>query len=241
MSHSTEVDVLLGGLRRPLSVFLAGTSRPLLKWVALALLEPYSSRIHWTDLRVTGETLEPLDPIALHMVPADRLKILHPRELQRDDRASRLAETAATTVLRTDGAPEEFQRATEFVRLPPHTQARISTMPVEGGPPILVTANGHRLVSLYPIETIGPMVRSIVDSGTCFVLLWADAVPSVRDVFDVVLHLEGGGPGSWREAILRSEKGISTGPLGSGRPSRLSDLPEVARFLERSIPTSQAR
>jgi hypothetical protein len=236
MDRSAEEDVLPGGFQQPLSVFVAGTSRSLLKWVASALLAPYSSRVYWTDLRVTGETLEPLDPIALHAVPDERVHVLHPRELQRDEQGCRLTEAAVATVLRSDEPPDDLQRTSEFLRLPLHTQERISSMCYGGEPSILVTANAHRLVGLYPIETIGPMVRSILDSGTCFILLWADAVPSLRTLFDVVLQVEGSGPAHWRDATVRCEKGILTGPLGSGRPCRLSDLPLVAEVLERSIP-----
>lgn len=239
MNPTNENQLLPGAFRKPLSVFMAGTSRSLLKWVALALLAPYSSRVFWTDLQVTGETLEPLDPIGLHAVPGERLKIIHPRQLQRDERGSRLAEAAVATLIRSDEPPEDLQRTSEFLDLPPHTQARISSMPAVGEPSILVTANGHRLVGLYPIETIGPMVRSLLDSGTSFMILWADAVPSIRSVFDVVLHVEGGGPARWRDAVVWSEKGVSTGPLGLGKTSRLSDLPQVAEFLEKWIPTSR--
>ena len=57
---------MLGG---PTSVFITGQNRTLLQWFAFASLHPYSSRVYWTDVRLPGEVLDPLDPIALHRIP----------------------------------------------------------------------------------------------------------------------------------------------------------------------------
>jgi hypothetical protein len=50
-------------------VFITGQNRTLLQWFAFASLHPYSSRVYWTDVRLPGEVLDPLDPIALHRIP----------------------------------------------------------------------------------------------------------------------------------------------------------------------------
>jgi hypothetical protein len=237
----TDSELFPDGLRRPTSLFIAGTNRSLLKWVALAVFAPYSSRVYWTDVRLQGEVLDPLDPISLKKIPADRVQVVHPRELRTDEQEARLVEAAAATMFRSDEPPESLRRITDFLRLPPHTQERISRTTSVDEPTILVASNAHRLAGLYPPENTEPMIRAILDSGTCIVLLWADAVASLRSSFDIVLNVDGSGPSEWREATLTCEKGISSGPRGAGTPCRLSDLGSVARILEKSVPNVPAR
>ena len=239
MSSTADADRILGDLRKPSSLIVIGSNRPLLKWVGVALLAPYSSRVYWTDVQMAGEVLEPLDPIALHAVPEDRLQVVHPRDLQRDEEEARRVGAATATMLRADEPPESLRRISEFLRLPQRTQDRIASTSSSDEPSILVLSNAHRTVGLYHPESVAPMIRTIVNSGTVLALLWAEAPPAQRSIFDVVLHVEGGGPSRWREATLRSEQGISHGPLGSGRPCRLTDLGAVAAVLEKSIPAPQ--
>ena len=238
MNSGAFEDVLPGGLRTPSSVFISGTSRPLLKWVALALLAPSSSRVYWTCVRLAGEELEPLDPMTLGVVPDERIHILQPHDLQPEDQEARRAESAAGQMLRSDEEADSVQRIFDFLRLPSHTQERLSTTFRDQEPAILIAANAHRLVGLYTSDSIGPVIRSIVGSGACLVALWADAPPKLRSVFDLVLRVEGNGPASWRDATLTCEKGIDTGPLAGGTPVRLAELPTVASVLERSLPSA---
>jgi len=228
-------DLPLGDLQHPTSVFIAGPNRSMLKWVAFSLVAPHASRVYWTEIQLTGEALDPLDPLALHVIPEERLHVIHPNDLQSDEQDARRAETAVTTMVRSDEPPENLRRISDFFKLPPRTQARISSTSPGPLPPILIASNGHRLAGLYPSAAIGPMVRSFLESGATLFLLWADAPPERRAVFDVVLHVEGTGPSQWREATVRCEKGLSTGPLASGTPCRLADLPPIAAVLERSI------
>ncbi|HEY1199243.1 MAG TPA: hypothetical protein VGG32_11070 [Thermoplasmata archaeon] len=224
------------GFRNPSSVLISGSSGSLLKWVAFASLARYSSRVYWTDLRLPGEVLEPLDPMALHVIPEEVVHVLRPRDLQPEEREARLAEAASTTMFPSDEAPESVRRIIESLRMPSHTQERISATFRSGEPAILVCANAHRLVGVFPEEGAAPLIRSIVDAGACIVGLWADAVCSFESVFDVVVHVEGGGPTAWRDATIQCEKGISTGPLTSGRAHRLADVRPIATILEGSIP-----
>jgi hypothetical protein len=236
MTDSTVAEVFPGNLRQATSIFIAGTSRPLLKWVAFALLERYASRVYWTDIRYEGEAADPLDPLVAGVIPADRVHVLNPRQLHQDESLTRRVEAAAPSLLRTDEPAESVRRIFDFLRLPAHTQERIASTFSGDEPALLVLANGQRLGGTFPPEAVAPIVHAIVDAGACIVTLWAEALPAARGAFDVVLHVQGQDPSGWRTATLRCEKGLSTGPLAHGVTVSLSDLPTVAAVLESRIP-----
>jgi hypothetical protein len=238
MAGSTVPGVFPGGMRQATSVFIAGTNRPLLKWVALALLDPFAKRTWWTDVRMEGEVLEPEDPVGTNVIPPERVHVLHPRQLRADEADARRAERAATVMLHHDEKPESVRRIFEFLKLPEHSQERIVSTFAGDEPAILVLANAQRLMGLYPASAVQPMITSIVDAGASIVVLWSEALPPERAGFDIVLHVEGSGPQAWRAARLRCEKGIASGPLAHGVTVRLDGLETVAPVLEQFLPSS---
>ena len=240
MSSSPRDDLLPGDFAKPSSVFVFGTNRPLLKWVTLALLAPYAARAYWTDVRLDGEALDPLDPLALHAVPDDHVHVVHPREMERNEQEARNVDAAAATMLRSTEVPESLRQISEFLGLPAQSRARIASVAVEGQPAIMIVSNAHHFVGIYPRESVGPIIHAIVDSGVCLFVLWTGTPPPLRSVFDVVLHVEGDAV-HWREATLQCEQGISTGPLGPGKACPLAELPPIVRVLERALPETPER
>lgn len=230
-------ELFPGGFAKPSSVFISGTSRTLLKWFAFAALAPYASRVYWTDVRLPGEILDPLDPMSVHAIPEESLYVHSPRDLQPDDQRAHQAETAAATVLRSEGSTKSLDGLVEFLRMPPHAQRLISTAGRTDAPAILVTANAQRLATVYSADRAGPLMRALLEAGTCQVALWAEAPTVYTSMFEVILLVEGSGPADWRNATVECTKGISTGPLASGRAHRLSELEPVAKILESAIPT----
>ncbi|HTW39263.1 MAG TPA: hypothetical protein VMF04_00130 [Thermoplasmata archaeon] len=235
MAGSPVPGVFPDGLRQATSVFVAGANRSLLKWAAIALLDPYASRTWWTDVRMEGEAIEPDDPIGSSVVPPERVHVLHPRQLRADEADARRAERAAAVMLHHDESPDSVRRIFEFLKLPEHAQQRIVSTFAGDEPAVLVLANAQRLMGLYPASAVVPMVNSIVDAGACIVVLWSEALPPQRTGFDIVLQVEGSGPGGWRAARLRCEKGLASGPLAHGVTARLDALPAVAAVLEKRI------
>ena len=229
-------ELFPGGFGKPSSVFISGTSRSLLKWFAFASLAPYASRVYWTDVRLPGEILVPLDPMTVHAIPEGSVYVLQPRELQPDDQGARQAEAAAATMLKSDETTDSIQGLVEFLRMPSHAQKLISSTGRSDAPSILVTANAQRLATVYSEDRIAPLMRAMLESGTCQVALWAEAPTTLTSVFDVILHVEGSGPTDWRNATVQCEKGISTGPLASARVHRLSGIEPIATILEEFIP-----
>jgi hypothetical protein len=224
-------ELFPGGFTKPCSVLIAGTSRTLLKWFTLAMLSPYAARVYWTDVRLPGEILDPLDPVSLHAIPEESLFVLSPRDLEPDDQTARRAEAAAATVLEAGEVPHSLQGLVEFLRMPSHARKLISSTGRPDLPSILVTANSHRLASVYSQDRIAPLMRAMLEAGTCQVALWAEAPTTHVGVFDVILRLDGNDPRDWEAATVRCERGISTGPLADGAPHALSDLAPVAAVL----------
>jgi hypothetical protein len=229
-------EVLPGIFSKPSSVFISGASRSLLKWFAFAALSPYGSRVYWTDVRLPKEILDPLDPMTIHAIPEDSLYVLHPQELGPDQVGARQAEAAAATMIRTEGQSSSLEGLIEFIRMPSHAQKLISSTGSTTVPPILVTANAHRLAAMYTEEQVVPLMRTLLESGTCQVALWADAPTAHKSIFDVILHVEGSGSADWRNATVQCEKGVSSGPLASPKPHRFSEIDEVSTILEKSVP-----
>ncbi len=156
---STE-EIFPGGFGKPSSVFISGTSRSLLKWFAFASLAPYGSRVHWTDVRLPGEILDPLDPMTIHAIPDESVYVLHPQDLGPDDRGASQAETAAATMIRSDETSHSIEGLVEFLRMPSHAQQLISsTGRTDAAPSILVTANAQRLATVDPLDRIAPLMK----------------------------------------------------------------------------------
>ena len=213
----------------------------MLKWFAFASLAPYASRVYWTDVRLPGEILDPLDPITLHEIPEKSLYVLLPDELKPDDQGARHAEAAAATMLEAHEPTHSIEGLVEFIRMPAHAQKLISSTGRADLPSILVTANAHRLATVYSIERIAPLMRVMLESGTCQIALWAEAPTTHTSMFDVLLHLEGSGSAAWREATVECERGIASGPLAVGKHPRLSEIGPIATILEKSIPYPSGR
>ncbi|MGP8158805.1 MAG: hypothetical protein ACLPWO_04255 [Thermoplasmata archaeon] len=225
------------GLRNPSSVLFSGTSRSLLKWVAFASLAPYSSRVFWTDLRLPGEVLDPLDPMARQVIPENAVDVVPPGDLRPEEQEARLAEAASATMFPSDEAPESVRGIIEFIRMPWHTQQRILATFRPGEPTILVCANADRLVGVFPDKGVAPLIRSIVNAGVVIVGLWGSPASPFDPVFDVLFRVEGVGPAAWRDATIRCEKGTSAGTLAAGTAHRLAEVGPIAMILEKLIPT----
>lgn len=237
----TDEPLFPGGFRKPTSVVISGPSRTLLKWFAFAALDAYSSRVYWTEVRLPGEVLEPLDPMAVRAIRPEAVYILSPDELAPNDQGARQARAAAAMMLRSDETRHSLEGLVEFIRMPSHAQRLIAATARPEAPSILVTANAQRLAGVYTAERVGPLMQALLSAGTCQVALWAEAATSHLSMFEVILRLEGRDPLAWRDATVQCEKGISTGPLAEGRPRRLSEIRQIRSILEGSIPGSDRR
>lgn len=207
---------------RPTSVFVSGTSRGFLNWVAYALALNSGPFFRWTDVRIRGELFEPNDLLARSLIPSDQLSFRYPEEL----RPGAGPETAS-------GSPRDSASAemAALLRLPQSTRETVATLPSMGRPVPLVLSNAHRIVALYPAPGIGPIVRAIVAAGAILIVTFADAPPDGRRAFETVLHLRGGEVSQWAVARLAVEQAPNDGSFRSGTELRLSEVPAIADVL----------
>jgi hypothetical protein len=241
MTESPVAEIFPGGLRQATSIYVAGTSPPLLKWVAIGLFRAYASRLYWTEVRSAGEALESLDPIDLKVVPPERVHVVLPEDLKRDVVEIPRVEPPTATMYPTDKPSEAVRQVFRLLQLPVHTQERIASSFYSDEPALLVLANSHRLTDAYPKDMVAPIVRAITDAGACLVALSAGEVPEFRMASDIVLRVNGSGPSQWRRTTLRCEKGISRGPLAYGSVVPLTELPQVAAALASALPDTPLR
>lgn len=219
---------------KPTSVFVCGSSRPLLNWVAYALASASDPGFVWTDVRLADETPVPDDPLGRDIIPPDRLRLVGPRELAPDDAAANMAVSA---VIRDDETPENLDRVLEFLRLPAPTQRVLASTTGGEAPRVVVLSNGHRLVAMYPdLAAVRPTVRAIVGAGVAMIMTFADAPPGARVAFDVVLHVDGTDPSAWRLARLRVERAPKDAYFEAGSDALLADVPPIASVLRREFP-----
>lgn len=214
------------------SVLLCGSSRSLLHWVAYAFVADHPGSFLWGHVRLEGEVFEDSDILKTQLIPPGRFITVSPGELARDELAGNVA---LGGLLRSEAEEEFVRRFADFLRLPAQTQDMISRLPREGPSPVLVLSGGQRLAALYPSETVGPTVRSIVQFGGSMLMTWAEAPHEGRLAFERVLHVRGYEPSKWRDAVLTMEKGWSTGPLRTGAELRLGDVAPVATVLGRTL------
>lgn len=221
---------------RPSSVFLSGDNRSLLNWCALGLARKADPRFRWTDVRLTGEALDPTDPLARGAVPSDRLHVVEPPSLTPNQRLADVARTRSDTLIDPAEPAAARQRLIDFLRLPTHTQELLSAAPPGAARPCVVLSNSHRLIALYPSNLVGPIIRAIVDSGMTIISTFGDAAPEGRWAFDTVLRVEGGVPSRWREATLTIEKVSGEKPAPHPERVPLSVVRPIALLLAREFP-----
>jgi hypothetical protein len=237
VNSPADEELFPGGFDHPVSIFLSGPNSTLLKWVAYASLAPYSTRVFWTDARLPGEVLDPLDPLQLQVVPEEAVHVLHPRELQPNELEAMMGQAATATVIRSDETPEAMRKLVEFLRMPTHTQQRVTAIYRRDEPAIIVAANAHRLAPFYSVEQVAPYLQAIKDSGASVVSLWSDAPTIYESLFDIILHVEGSAClHEWRKATIQCLKGLPGGPLAGGKTHALEELPPISEVLGPHLP-----
>jgi len=213
------------------SVIMCGSGRSLLNWVAYGLVVGHTGGYLWGHVQLQGEVLEDSDLLKTPLIPRERLIVVAPKELERNERGGNVG---LNSLIRSDGEEETVRSFSEFLHLPRQTQEMIAELPPDGPRPVLVLSGAHRLNTLNPPDVVGPMIRTVVDTGGPVLELWADAPNDTRFGFEHILHLSGGEPSRWREAFVTVEKGWTQGPLQTGAKVSLRDLPPVAAVLGKS-------
>ncbi|HYK93594.1 MAG TPA: hypothetical protein VEY07_06090 [Thermoplasmata archaeon] len=223
---------MMEGFDRPTSVIICGSDRPLLNWIAFALAGCVDPRFAWTDVQMEGEQLDPLDPLSRHLIPPARFDSVTPFQMGAEVVPAGIS---PEKLIRPDERGETVRHLADFIRLPAHTQERISQIPSGHEPAVLVLSNGHRLVALYPSASVGRAVGAIVSAGATLIMTFADAPPAGRLAFSAVVHVSGRGMADWREATLRVEKGGPVDGVRAGSSRPLGELPTLGPAMGKHL------
>jgi hypothetical protein len=213
-------------------VFLGGSCRALLNWVAYAFAVGNPGGYAWTDIQLDGEVRDETDLLQTKRIPKDCFFEIPPEVLQLDEFAGNVV---LGGVVRAEESADALRQLSDFLRLPSHAQKVISGLPLEGPPAVLVLSNAQRIAALYSWKTVAPALRSILQSGASLLVTWAEAPTAARLEFETILHLKGDDPSSWKDTLLRVERASSSGPFRTGAELRLSDCPDVAAVLEQAL------
>lgn len=214
--------------QRPTSLFLQGSNRPLLNWVLYAIVVRSDPNFHWTDLRRPNDVVDPLDPLAQHIIPEDQFRIVRPEAVRPNPEPS----ASISTTIRPDEPRDLVRRLVDFLWLPSRTQDLIARTTSPGRTAIFAVSNTQNFVGVFPNEALQPVLRAILNSGASLAMTWDGDMPARSQAFEFVLSLEGEGPRSWKDARLRCILGNSDGAVRAGTILRLGDLTPVAKVLE---------
>lgn len=213
---------------RPTSVFISGTNRSFLNWVAYSLALNSGPFFRWTDVRIRGELFDPTDVLARGLIPSDQLSFRYPEELRPTPGTDAPSDSVRARPAAGTAASGEMAA---LLRLPQSTRETMASLPAQGRPVPLVLSNAHRIVALYPGPGIGPIVRAIVAAGAILIVTFADAPPDGRRAFETVLHLEGGSVAAWTTARLSVEQAPPDGIFRADTELPLAEIPAVADVL----------
>jgi hypothetical protein len=230
---STESDGSMGtqadtAFERPTSVILLGSPGALLNWVALGFASTSRGGYFWTDVRLPEQRIDDRDPLARAAIPSNRLSVVQPQELSRNDAP---ANAALSMVVRADDDGGTLRQLADFIRLPTHTQALIAAQPPGDTSPLVVLSNAQRIAPLYPEDAVAPVVKAIVGAGVSLFVTYADEAPQGRLDFENVWHLKSRPASSWPEAWIEVEKASAGGPYEAGAKVEVRAIPRLAGVL----------
>ena len=221
--------------RRPVTVFVYGSSRDLVDLVTYGLVAWVGSEFSWIDLRAGELSPSGTSPPRLGFIPRDRLVVVDEID---EMTPSRLGRDAVRSLIRTDEPPDSMERLSAFARLPRPIQLALARAVPGPRPAIMVVSNAHRLTALYGASTMPEAVRELTSLGASTFLAFADRPPDIRFAFDFVLRVVGSGPDNWTEATLEFERARAMGPSMRGRRVRLGKVRPLARLLVAATPSA---
>lgn len=210
---------------RPTSVFVYGESRELVDWLVYGLAVAADPGFIWTDVRSAGETLPPTHPLALGLVPPDRLNVLAPTEI------SAIRNGSPPAGREEPSAAGTLHHIADFLRMPLLTQRLVTGAPNPGRPIVLVLSNAQRLDREFPEAEAAPRVNALVEAGTILIVGYHGGASRSREIFSTVLRIEGSQGPSWAESVVHVERSGDDDPLPSPGTHRLGDLEPVATVL----------
>ena len=219
---------------QPSSVFVYGTSRPLVNLTLYALATHTNPEFQWVEIGALSEDRMPCDPVRLGWIPGSRLWVIdRPKELRPG--ADHLP---IHDLIRSDEPEEVLGHFSDFLRLP-DTSQRILTATSPERPGVVAVTNAQRVQQSFPFEVVPSILNVHRRSGYSVIIGFGEHPGAGRDVFDFVFRLQGQDleKKDWKGMELVCEKGIDSGPLKESRPVRLDQIPLIANVVSEARST----
>jgi hypothetical protein len=219
----------------PTTIYLWGTSRPVLNLTLFAIARFLNPRFHWLDIREPDVAAAPTDPVRLGWVAEDRLFLVDcPRSLELGPEVPR---DSVRRVVRSDEPDEVIADLSSFIRLPSISQEIAASAARGSRPGVLAASNTDRITAFYPstAEGVRPLLSVMTRRGISIVFAHTGQPSAHRQAYDYIFAVDAPGPERWREGGILCEKGISQGPLRVGNPVPLQRIAVVAQTFERAV------
>jgi len=228
-----RVDHGEGPLTTAPSVYLWGTSRPLVNLVLYALaarIDPEFAWLHVSD-RGNPERLDELLNAGWAQPQIDSVD-LHAEELRpaRDEPRAAIA-----GLLEGEEAAEEVERLRSFLLLPATVQQVVSRHLPSEGPRVIAIPNADRVADLYAgrTEQLRELLATLGGASVSLMVARANGPGPQRELFDYVFEVEGPSLRDWPDGRLVVEHAPPENVGSVGRAFRLDRMPWAIDVLGR--------
>jgi hypothetical protein len=213
------------------SVLVWSANRTAAAVVAYAVASDRGRPMMWLEIRdpdgasdAYASMLDPLVPMNQHYMTTS------PEELAPETAASNLA---AWNLIRSDEPSVEVTKLIKFLSLPQSVQQLTAEMTPGGGEAVLFVTNSDRLAEIYPddVASTRTYVQAIRQQSIKLVTSLAGLERKDRFAHDHVFRIDVLNNADWREATVTCEQGEAPPGTAGAAPSRLAEVPSVARVL----------
>ena len=228
---ATEATSLRGVLEGAASVYLWGTSRPLVNSVLYSLARRLDPEFTWLHMRDRSRT-DPVDRLLaedLHRAEASSIPF------QAKDLVPRPTMKAASLswLVKFDESPDELNQLRAFLALPEVFQEAVSRTVPPGAPRVLAIPNSDRLAELFVgrVDRLGALARILKESSVSIMVGQSVRDGPIQDWFDYAFEVRGVDLGSWQQGSLVCERSPNNKGSAAGMKFPLRQLPWAADVL----------
>lgn len=220
----------------PATVFVGGSSRPVVNSVAFALAEIIDLTPFWLDVRDPKGPAEGPDPGNSGWIPPDRLFVSEGSRGFQPPVPGQVPHL--WTIVKADEPTTVLTQLTDFLRLPEVIQEILSATSSLDGPRAVVVAGSDRVAHLFPktAEGLQRFLGTMAVTSMNIVAAHTGRTGPGRFGFGTVFRVNAEASQNWLEGTLVCEQGIAQGPFAVGRKNRLSDIPSISRVLSALFP-----
>lgn len=226
-------------VQRPVSLFLYGSSLPVVNLTLYAFAHSANPGFLWIDVRARNEPSDVPDPALLGWISKGRVVTYEAPEAVKPN--ERVTAATVSRLIADEESPRNLSRLIAFLQLPDPSQCVLAAKPANGRPGIVAVPNVHRVLAAFANAPVEPIIDAHLQAGYSLFVGYSDHVDGHhrpvgpgRNLFDYVFRVIGDGVPGWRNSRLVCEKGEPEGPFRTGSEFNLAELPFVADVFHRA-------